>query len=92
MIRYAPEARADVLRLHAFQKQRSSALASRWRQLLDRTERRIAERPHLFPPSADGEARKCLMRFGRSVYVVHFVIDGDDQIIVRLWHGRESRR
>jgi len=91
MIRYAPEARADVLRLHAFQKKRGAEVAKRWRELLRSTEHKIAARPQMFPPSADGEARKCVMRFGRSVYVVYYVIDGDDQIIVRLWHGRESR-
>jgi hypothetical protein len=27
------------------------------------------------------------MRLGRHVYVLHYIIDGDDQVIVRVWHG-----
>ncbi len=32
------------------------------------------------------------MRFGGSVYVLYYVVDGADQTIVRMWHGREERR
>lgn len=31
------------------------------------------------------------MRFGRSVYVIYFLIEGDNQIILRVWHGHEAR-
>ena len=91
MIRYTPEARADVDRLYAWRLVYSADLAERFLQLLAQTEARIAARPLLFPVSAAGEARKCLMRLGRHVYVLHYVIDGDDQVIVRIWHGRENR-
>lgn len=91
MIRYTPEARADVDRLYAWRLVYSADLAERFLQLLGQTEERIAARPLLYPLSAGGEARKCLMRLGRHVYVLHYVIDGDDQVIVRIWHGREDR-
>lgn len=92
MIRYTPEARADVDRLYAWRLVYNSAdLAERFLQLLVQTEERIAARPLLYPPSAGGEARKCLMRLGRHVYVLHYIIDGDDQVIVRIWHGSENR-
>jgi plasmid stabilization system protein ParE len=92
MIRYTPDARKDVLRLYAWQAARSEELAERFRELLKETENRIAARPKMFPPAAGGDARKCLMRFGRSVYVLYFTIDGEDQVILRVWHGREERR
>lgn len=91
MIRYTPEARADVDRLHAWRLKYSANLAERFLQLLETTEGRIAARPHSFPQSTAGEARKCLMRLGRHVYVLYYIIDGDDQVIVRIWHGRENR-
>jgi plasmid stabilization system protein ParE len=82
----------DVDRLRAWWIARDMAIAERFLEHLLKTEHRIAARPLLFPPSADGQTRVCLMRFGRFAYVVYFVVDGADQIIVRIWHGREERR
>lgn len=36
-------------------------------------------------------SRRYLMRLGRSTYVIHYVEDEKDQVIVRIWHGREDR-
>lgn len=92
MIRYRPEAEADLVRLYAWQSARDGRLAEKFQQLLVATEKRIAARPQMFPLLAGGEMRKCLMRFGRSAYVIYFIIEGDDQVVLRVWHGREARR
>jgi plasmid stabilization system protein ParE len=92
MIRYRREALVDVDRLLAWWLERSDVVAQRFLDRVLDTEQRIASRPGLFPPSKDGDTRRCLMRFGRSVYVLHFIIEGADQVIVRIWHGREDRR
>ena len=92
MIRYAPVALHDVRRLHGWLVERDAARAAGklMRRLAD-AERRIAERPNGWPLTQSGLARRYLMRLGRSTYVVHYVVDGDDQVIVRIWHGREDR-
>ena len=79
MIIYRRDARADILRHYAWYLARDERLLDRFEALVHRTEKRI-------------DARKCLMRFGRSVYVIYFLVEGDDQIILRVWHGREARR
>lgn len=92
MIIYRRDARADILRHYAWYLARDERLLDRFEALVHRTEKRIAARPLMFPPTKDRDARKCLMRFGRSVYVIYFLVEGDDQIILRVWHGREARR
>jgi plasmid stabilization system protein ParE len=92
MIRYTPEALDDYERLYDWLADRDARLCDRFVATLRQTETRIAKRPLMFPLASGGETRKCLMRFGRRVYVIYFVEDGDDQIIVRMWHGREERR
>ena len=92
MLRYSAEALGDVERLHSRLIERDAGVADRFLAHLRQTEQKIASRPLLYPRAQNAEdARKCLMRFGRSVYVIYDCIDGDDQVIVRIWHGREIR-
>jgi len=37
-------------------------------------------------------ARKYLLHLGRTAYVIYYREKGDDQVIVRIGHGREERR
>lgn len=92
MIRYAVDAVHDVRRLHRWLRDRGAegAAAKLSARLLD-TERRIANDPGGWPLTDSGLARRVLMRLGRSTYVIHYVVDGEDQVIVRVWHGREDR-
>ena len=92
MIRYAGAALQDVRRLHLWLVERGAARAAEklMHRLAD-AERRIAEHPEGWPLTRSGLARRALMRLGRSTYVIHYVVDGEDQVIVRIWHGREDR-
>ncbi len=92
MIIYSREALADIDRLFAWLEVRSVAAAGRFVAALRGSLANIAKRPLLYPTTRDGRARKCLMFFGRAAYVIYYVIDGDDQVVVRIWHGREERR
>lgn len=91
MIRYTPDALDDLERLYRWLLDRNPIAAERFLERLAEAARRIAERPMAWPPSADGRARRHVMRFGRSAYVLHYVIDDLDQVIVRVWHGRQRR-
>jgi plasmid stabilization system protein ParE len=93
VIIYAQEALDDVDRLFTWLLDRNQTAAGRFLEALRHATARIAEAPELYPVSdTDAGARKCLMRFGGSAYVIHYVAEGDNQIIVRMWHGREERR
>jgi hypothetical protein len=65
--------------------------AANWLTRLQESETLIARAPYRWPHSANGAARRYTMRFGRSRYVIHFVEDGADAVIVRIWSGREQR-
>lgn len=92
MITYSQEALADVERLFVWLQARSPDAAARFVAGLRRAAARIAERPLLYLAAGDGSVRKCLMHFGGSAYVIYFQIEGADQVILRIWHGREERR
>jgi plasmid stabilization system protein ParE len=48
--------------------------------------------PDRYPTVGSGRLRKKMpVRFGRGGYIIHYVIDPDRIIIVRLWHSREAR-
>ena len=63
--------------------------------------RRAAERIHLqlallaqFPeaaPESGGGHRDATVRFGRDGFVVRYRIEGDLVVVVRIYHGRQSR-
>jgi len=93
VIVYSQEAQDDVDRLFTWLLLRSPAAAERFVAALKQVTERIAADPQLYPSvETDNDARKCLMRFGGSAYVIYYLVEGDNQTIVRMWHGREERR
>jgi plasmid stabilization system protein ParE len=92
VIAYSSEGLADIDRLFTWLEARNPDAAARFLAALRQTAQRITERPLLHPVVDDGALRKCLMRFGGSAYVIYYAIEGENQIIVRVWHGREERR
>lgn len=91
MIRYTAEAIDDVARLRQWLLDRRVSAVPRFLARLKEAEAQISANPRAWPESANGEARRYLLRFRRSVYVLHYVEDDGDQIIVRLWHSQEQR-
>lgn len=93
MIVYSAEALADAVRLTDWLADRGAPeAAARFRLLLTEAGAKIARNPRGWPRIGDGEIRKFLMHLGRTAYVVYYVDEAADQIIVRIWHGREGRR
>jgi plasmid stabilization system protein ParE len=91
MIRYSAEALDDIERLYRWLLERDVRAAARFLTRLEDSAAQIARSPSRWPPSADGQARRYILRFGRSRYVIHFVENAGDALIVRIWHGREQR-
>lgn len=91
MIRYSAEAEADIRRLHNWLFTRHRPAALRFLEALEEAENAIGAAAHSFPQNDDRMSRRYIFRFGRSCYVMHYLQDGDDVVVVRLWHGREER-
>jgi toxin ParE1/3/4 len=50
----------------------------------------VAENPMIGAPRA--EFREWPARFGRSSYILRYIIlDGDEVLMTRVWHSRELR-
>lgn len=54
---------------------------------------RLQEFPDRGRPTDDENIRQIVIRFGASGYVVRYAVvsEAKDILILRVWHGRESR-
>ncbi len=89
---FSREAEDDVDRLFTWLLVRNPGAAARFLAALKQATARITEHPERYPRAGeDAAVRKHLMRFGGAAYVIYYVVEGDDQVLVRVWHGRERR-
>jgi toxin ParE1/3/4 len=93
MILLSPDAVLGVERVRSFLSSRNPdvvqrALAAIWRVL-----EQVQVFPDLGTPTADGNIRLIVVRFGASGYIVRHTIPPEtgDVLVTRLWHGREAR-
>lgn len=84
------EAVADLARLRSFLETNNPQAARRAAStILDGTQI-LRQHPEAGGPLGDGR-RELYLPFGSSAYVLRYRIDGDDVVIIRVWHGREQR-
>lgn len=83
----------DVARLHSFLFEKSDEVAAKAAQVILRGSSLLEESPRLGRPMADGtERRELFIPFGSGFYVLRYFTAKNVVIIVRVWHGRESRK
>ena len=86
-------AAADLERLHEFLADKNTAAARQAVSALVTA----AESLHSFPergrPSGVPNIRELIVPFGRSGYILRYAYSAatDEIIILRIWHGRETR-
>jgi toxin ParE1/3/4 len=52
----------------------------------------LQEFPALGIRTRDADVRQIVIRFGASGYVVRYVAEANNDIVItRIWHGREAR-
>ena len=87
-----PIAARDVQRLVEFLEAKSPRSAVRLGTTLEEAFQLLVDHPLIARATADGAARLWFVRFRRrSSYVIRYRIDGDDLVVMRLWHGKEDR-
>lgn len=93
MIRFAPEAIADLARVRDFLDINNPEAAKRAVRTIFVALERIAQFPALGRPTADADIRQIVIPFGAACYVVRYtaVALTDDILVLRVWHGREAR-
>lgn len=85
-----PDAIDDVGRLYDFLAAHSPLVARRAASVIAEAANQIAENPTIGAPRA--EFREWPARFGRSSYVLRYIIlEGGEVLMTRVWHSRELR-
>lgn len=89
-LNWHPDALRDVERLYHFLAENSPSSASRAVEAIRDAANQLAATPGIGTPLA--EFRQFPARFGRSAYVIRYVIlDDSSVLIIRIWHARENR-
>ncbi len=92
-IKWLPEALADIERLHAFLSEKNpQAMARAIRVILDGANQ-LVETPRLGRLMPDeSERRELFLPFAAAAYVLRYRLDGENPVIIRVWHCRENWR
>jgi plasmid stabilization system protein ParE len=87
-LRFTASATRDLRRLRAFIAEHDPAAAARVSKRLGRTIRLLRDQPALGKSVEElAEVRQLVV----SDYVVRYTVRGDSVVVLRVWHGRESR-
>ena len=87
------EAAADLDRLCSFLEKCNPAAAERAATTIESAIESLDTMPERGRRSKLHKARELVVPFGQSSYVVRYrySIENDEIIVLRIWHGRESR-
>jgi plasmid stabilization system protein ParE len=84
---------ADLERLRAFLADKDRNAAQRAISAIVRAIDSLIVFPDRGKPAGSAGLRDLVVRFGRYAYLVRFAHDrqSDEVVILRIWHGRETR-
>lgn len=91
VIVYAPDAEHDVERLHGWYMSRSARAAEAFMARLALAEHRIELRPGAYRMLSDGETRRYSFRINRTVYLMDYLVEAKQIVVLRVWRGRQER-
>ncbi len=92
-LRWLPAAWEDIQRLHDFLLKRDAFVAaSRAMEVILEGAESLEKMPEMGRPMNDELGRRELfLPFRSEAYVLRYVLDRDDIVIIRVWHSREYR-
>jgi plasmid stabilization system protein ParE len=91
-VKWLPEALADVERLYAFLERKNPLAAIKAAQAILTGSGLLETNPEIGKPISDGTGRReWFTPFGVGAYVLRYKLDGNDPIIIRVWHSLEIR-
>jgi len=92
MILLSPEAAIDVERVRDFLDVNNPDAAKRALGRIFAVLETVQEFPQLGRATEDTEIRQIVIRYGSAGYIVRYaVLANGDILVIRLWHGRETR-
>jgi len=88
---WLPEALTDLVRLFDFLKLKNENAAFQAAQAIREAGFSLADAPYKGTAlSDDSEGRKLVVPFGKYGYVIHYYLEDDSVLILRVYHGREN--
>ena len=91
VLRWAPEAVQDLVRLREFIGHKNSGAAARAALRIREAAAVLRDRPELGRAVEDEEFRDLVAPFGGGAYVLRHRIDEDAVVVVRVRHNKEER-
>ncbi len=91
MIGYTIDATRDLVRHQVRLALRSVRSAEAFVARLALAEARIEARPRTYRLLSDGETRRYSFKLNRISYLIDYLIEPEQIVILRIWHGRQDR-
>ncbi|BCL34373.1 type II toxin-antitoxin system RelE/ParE family toxin [Nostoc sp. MS1] len=89
---WLPEALTDLVRLFDFLKLKNENTAFQAAQVIREAGFSLADNPYKGTVLEDGSGRrKLVVPFGKYGYVIHYYLEDETVLILRVYHGRENR-
>lgn len=89
---WLPEAIEDMDRLFSFLKEKNVRAAQRAARLIKSGADLLLDQPMIGRLMDDDSGRRELfLPFGHSAYALRYKLEGEEVVIIRVWHGRERR-
>lgn len=90
-LKFRPAARRDVKRLAEHFAEAPESVAETLIRKLERETDRLTRTPYIGRSLRETPVREWVVRYGRSTYIVRYVVLDDAVLITRIWHGKEKR-
>lgn len=91
MLKWTEAARADLIRLRRFIEPKNPVAARRAAEALKKGADLLLEHPGMGRRLEGRPDRELDIPFGKRGYVMRYRLDGDDIVILKIWHSREER-
>lgn len=89
---WLPEAQQDIVRLYELLHEKSPTAAQKMINTLLKGADHLQTFPEMGKPMEDElQRRELFVPFGAGAYVLRYKLSGDQVVIIRVWHSRESR-
>lgn len=90
-VKLRPAAERDLDRLIDFMAQLDARAADRREHWLRESLRRLARYPQMGRPGPGPGLRQMTFRYGKSSYLVRYLVTDEAITVTRIWHGKENR-
>ena len=90
-LKWSPIALADVKRLRAFIEPHNPEAARRAAASLKQAANLLLAHPGIGTRLEGRQDRELFVPFGQRGYVMRYRLDGDEIVILKIWHGSENR-